>query len=443
MNEQIKTDFLRKRMIQLRERNGYTLTRLANEKEYNKSILSRAEKIGGPTNFKTVEKYAKLYCEWFNLSEQQTEIFLRGEKAVIMDTSALVKRHTLLDELCEEYSYVFVPCFVIDELGDIENNNPNDYGRDASALLRNIYEDERLFTKNYSLPSKTDLMIVDIANAVAEDFNCFVDIITYDYKVAIQIGGCMKPDSRFNLLYLDDYVATKQNLVNMNVLNALNNYFAESYSDIAEKLEISIPSKTDADFYLDSYLSDGSTLIISAVNNKEIPIDQRIGKIRWLVTNGADVNKRDCGDEYLPPISHAIRNKDYDMFIFLYKECNANPNVGSRYPYSLGKRRYKNNGNMPLMIAAWNNQIEIVKILCDDNRVSKNQQDGKNGFTALIKACYWGFKECRKILEDAGADATILDHSGMSAQDRWKECLALSRYKEREPDDRPSMYLNK
>lgn len=442
MNEQMKIDFLRKRMTQLREKNGYTLTKLAQGIHIDKSNLSRIEKVGGTTSFNKVVDRAKDYCNFFGLSKQQTNMFLRGEKAVIMDTSALIERHTLLDELCEEYSYVFVPSFVIDELGDIENDNPNDYGREASALLKSIYEDERIFIKVYSIPTNTKSMIVDIANAVAEDANCFVDIITYDYKLAIQIDGSVDEKSKFNLLFLDDYVATKQNLVNMKYLNELNDYYADSYEDVELKLGLSLHTSNSADINLDAYLSDGSTLIISAVNNRTISSKQRMEKIRWLVEKGADINKRDCGNEYLPPISHAIRNKDPEMFMFLYKECNADPNVGSKYPYNLGEHRYKNDGNMPLMIAAWNNQIDIVKVLCADKRVSKNQQDGKNGYTALIKACYRGHKECRDILLEAGADTTILDHSGMSAQDRWKECLALGRYKERETNDRQSMHLN-
>ena len=442
MDEQIRTDFLRKRMIQLRERNGYTLIRLEKETGVNRSILSRAEKIGGSTSFKTVAHYARKYCEWFHLSEQQTNMFLRGERAVVVETSALINRHTLLDELCEEYSYVFVPGFVIDDLGRIENENPNDYGRTATLLLKNIFEDERIHTKNYSIPSTSELMIIDIANAVADDFSCFVDIVSYDYKMAIQIGGSVRENPKLKLLYLDDYLAAKQILVNMSMLNAVNEYYSDSYDDLLEALNISLPNKSDPDFYLDAYLMDGTTLIISAVNNKTIPLEQRKKKIEWLVKNGADINKRDCGDEYLPPISHSIRNRDYEMFSFLYRECHADPNVGSRYPFYVGKRRYKNNGNMPLMIAAWNNQVDIVRDLCSDSRVSLNQQDGKNGYTALIKACYWGNIECRKIIEEAGADTSILDHSGLSAQDRWKECLELGRYKERE-DDRQSMYFHK
>ena len=443
MDNQIRTDFLRRRMIQLREKNGYTLIRLEKETGINRSILSRAEKLGGETGYKTVDHYAREYCKWFHLSEKQTEQFLRGEKAVVVDTSALIKRHTLLDELCEEYSYVFVPSFVIDELGYIENNNPNDYGRLASKLLRIIFEDERVKTTDYSIPTETDMMIIDIANAVGDENGCFVDIITYDYKTALHITGCHNDNSIFSLLYLDDYVAAKQNLVNMRMLNEVNEYYSDSYDDIVQKLGIAIPRKDDPDFYLDAYLSDCTTLIISAVNNMSIPINQRKEKIRWLVNNGADINKRDCGDEYLPPLSHAIRNLDFEMFSFLYYECKADPNIGSRYPYEVGKGRYKNNGNMPLMIAAWNNQVEIVKILCSDSRVSLNQQDGKNGFTALIKACYWGNIECRKIIEEAGADVDIVDHEGFSASDRWRECLELSRYKERENDVRQSMYFYK
>lgn len=441
MDEQIKTDFLRRRMIQLREKNGYSLSQMADILSVNKSTLSRVEKAGG-SNFKTVDYYAREYCKQFKMSDKQIRLFLRGERAVVVDSSALIKRHTILDELCEEYSCVFVPSFVVDELGYIENNNPNDYGRLASQLLKKIFEDDRIYKKNYSIPTVSDIMIVDIANAVAEDFCCYVDIITYDYITATQIKSCVDEKSKFQLLYLEEYVSVKQNLINMSVLNAINDYYSDNYADASQKLKIQLPSKESPDFYLDDYLADGSTLIVSAVNNTSIAFAQRKEKIRWLVDHGADVNKRDIGDKYLPPISHAIRNHDLEMFLFLFQECKANPNVGSRYPYDVGKIRCKNDGNMPLMIAAWENQIDIVKVLCKDARVSLNQQDG-NGYTALIKACYWGHKECRQIIEEAGADKSILDHEGFSAQDRWKECLDIGRYKERENDDRQSMYLYK
>ena len=83
---------------------------------------------------------------------------------------------------------------------------------------------------------------------------------------------------------------------------------------------------------------------------------------------------------------------------------------------------------MPLMIAAWDNKIQYVKELCADERTSLNQQDG-NGFTALIKACYWGWLECRDIIIEAGADQKIVDRDGYTAEDRYHEFLETGRRK--------------
>ena len=131
---------------------------------------------------------------------------------------------------------------------------------------------------------------------------------------------------------------------------------------------------------------------------------------------------------YFPPLSHSIQNNDFEMFKFLLHECEANPNVGSRNPHDAGKIRQKNDGNMPLMIAAWDNKVEYVRELCADDRTSLNQQDG-NGFTALIKACYWGWKESRDIILAAGADPKIVDRDGYTYLDRYNEFLETGRKK--------------
>ena len=428
MNEQIKTDFLRQRMTQLRERNGYSLSQLATELHANKSTLSRAEMLGGKTGFKTVHDFARRYCEFFEMSEQQINQFLRGERAVLVDTSVLFKRPDLLGELGEEYSCIFIPGFVIDELKDIKDNNPDDYGSRALDLLNKIQRNDRVHTKNYSIPSVSELAIVDIAKAVSEELGCSVDIITNDAPLALKVKGCIKEESVFQLVFLEEYVATKQQLIDMRVLNLINNFYADSYENIEEELEIRIPPIGDDNW--NCYLADGTTLIISAIKNTEMPVEQRKEKIRWLLERGADIDKRDHESKNFPPLTHAIKMRDYEMFRFLFFECCANPNIGSRNPYDVGKIRQKNDGNTPLMVAAWEKQIDIVRDLCSDKRVSLNQQDG-NGFTALIKACYWGNKECRKLIEDAGADKTIFDHEGFTAEDRWDECIRIGRYKEK------------
>lgn len=426
MNERTKTNFLRQRMTQLREKNGYSLSQFAAEFPTNKSTLSRVEKIDGETNHKTVKEWAEKYCEKLQMSEQQIQLFMRGEKAVIVDTKALITRPDLLGELREEYSYVVVPSFVIDELKSIKNNNPNDYGLRALDLLNKI---QRYDIKSYPVPDMSEQSIIEMANTLSEELSNEVDIITADDAFALNIKGTIKEDSKYNILFLEEYAATKQELINMRWLNAVNEYYSDSYDDVEVKLAIKMPAKNEDDW--NYYLANGTTLIISAVKNDSVPVKQRIEKIRWLINNGADVNKRDHESKNFPAITHAIKMHNYELFTFLLNECNANPNIGSRNPYDIGKVRQKNDGNMPLMVAAWENQIDMVKDLCADKRVSLNQQDG-NGFTALIKACYWGNTECRKIIESSGADTTILDHEGFSAEDRWDECIRIGRYKEKE-----------
>ncbi len=210
----------------------------------------------------------------------------------------------------------------------------------------------------------------------------------------------------------------------MKGLVELDNYYADDYSDLVAPDEDEI----------NAFLADGNTLIISVVRNRSHSLAQRKAKIKWLIDNGADVNKRDCKHRYFPPLTHAIQMNDFQMFIFLLNECRANPNVGSRNPHDAGKlrqkdiKREKNEGNMPLMVAAWDGKVEFVKALCADERTSINQQDA-NGFTALIKACYWGFLKCRDILLESGADTKIVDIDGLTADDHYNEFLESGRRK--------------
>ena len=433
MNEQTQGEFLRKRMVELREKSGKSQSEMADLLFVNKSTLSRVEKEGGKTGYKTILDFAQKYCDVLGLTEAQKALFLRGERIVVTDTSALLKNPQLIEELGKEYSHVIVPAIVINELDNIKDNH-RDSGLRARAwqIISSVGKTVNAITRDYAgddTESNNDSKIIEIARAAAEEFNCSVDIITYDAGFAARLSG----DDVVRSLYLEEYIITKQNLVDMSAIKAINEYYADSYEDIESVLGIAIPSKAD----INAYLADGNTLIISAVRNRHATVEQRKEKIRWLIKHGADIDKRDSGKYYFPALSHSIQmyrykspneRDDWDMFMFLFHECNANPNIGSRNPHDAGKIRQKNDGNMPLMIAAWDNRIQHVRELCADPRTSLNQQDG-NGFTALIKASYWGWIDCIKILKEAGADTKIVDRDGYTAQDRYHECLETGRRK--------------
>lgn len=444
MNEQAKCDFLRKRMIELREANGKFQAEMADLIFCNKSTLSRAEKIGGDTGYKTVRGFAEKYWKALydpdgltdktgvldddtklkkNTLEKQLHIFLRGENAVVIDTSALLKNPQLIDELSKEYSHVVIPKIVVDELDNIKDHNTNGLASKAWQLLKSIGGNPNVISMDYTgeeTDDNNDCKIIGVAEQAAEEFSCEVDLITYDAGFAARLSG----HETVRALFLEEYMITKQNLMDINSLKKLNDYYADSYDDVERVLKIKIPNSDD----INAYLPDGNTLIISVVRNKRMPINQRKEKIRWLIVHGADVNRRDCGKYYFPPLSHSIQNWDFEIFKFLLHECKANPNVGSRNPHDAGKIRQKNDGNMPLMIAAWDNKLEYVRELIADERTSLNQQDG-NGFTALIKACYWGWLECRDLLIEAGADTKIVDRDGYTAEGRYHEYLETGRRK--------------
>ena len=421
MNDQIKSDFLRKRMVELREKHGKSQKDMADLLFVNKSTLSRVE--SGNTSYKNILETAKNYCKVLELTPEQTALFLRGDKVVVTDTSALLKNTQLIDELSKEYSKVIVPRVVIDELDNIKDHNINGLAAKAWQILRSISTNANVITKDYegdSPDDNNDSKIIAIARAASEEYNCEVDIITYDTGFAARLSG----DDTVRSLFLEEYIATKQSLTDMNSIKKIDEYYADSYEDIESVLGITVPHGND----INAYLPNGNTLIISVVRNRHAPLNQRKSKISWLISKGADIDRRDCGKYYFPAISHSVQNGDFEMFKFLLHECKANPNVGSRNPHDAGKIRQKNDGNMPLMIAAWDNKLEYVKELCADSRTSLNQQDG-NGFTALIKACYWGWLECRDILIDAGADTKIVDRDGYTAEGRYHEYLETGRRK--------------
>lgn len=421
MDERIQGEFLRKRMIELREKNHKSQSEMAELLFVNKSTLSRVE--SGASGYKKIQEYARMYCDKLGVTGQQREIFMRGEKIVVTDTSALLKNIQLIDELSKEYSKVIVPQIVINELDKIKDHSPQALASRAWQIIRSIGSNQNVIAMEYDGDDSGDIndkIIIAVAEAAAEQFHCSVDIITYDAGFAARLSG----RETIQALFLENYMATKQDLSDIDSLKKLDEYYADSYENVEEVLGIPALGKDD----INAYLANGNTLIISAVRNKKHPLSQRIAKVRWLIEHGADVNRRDCGKYYFPPISHAIQKNDFEMFKFLLHDCQANPNIGSRNPHDAGKIRQKNDGNMPLMIAAWDNRIPFVRELCDDPRTSLNQQDG-NGFTALIKACYWGWLECRDILIAAGADEKIVDRDGYTAQGRYEEFLETGRRK--------------
>ena len=282
--------FLCSRLKELREKNGCTMDDMAKKIDVleglkpgtgmNKSSISRVE--GGKTAEKTLLEMARKYCKVFGMSESQTEQFLRGEKVAVPDTSALLKNSQLIDELNKEYSKVVIPKVVVDELDNIKNKNSGSLGRKAWEVIRGISYGSRTILMEYNGDAdedNEDCKIIYIAQEASDTYHCKIDIITEDTDYSAYLKG----HESVSALHLREYMATKQDLINMTKLARIDAYYADSYEECEE------PTADE----VNAYLQDGNTLIISAVRNNRATIEQRKEKIKWLIQLGADVNKLD------------------------------------------------------------------------------------------------------------------------------------------------------
>ena len=270
--------FLCSRLKELREKNGCTMDDMAKKIDVleglkpgtgmNKSSISRVE--GGKTAEKTLLEMARKYCKVFGMSESQTEQFLRGEKVAVPDTSALLKNSQLIDELNKEYSKVVIPKVVVDELDNIKNKNSGSLGRKAWEVIRGISYGSRTILMEYNGDAdedNEDCKIIYIAQEASDTYHCKIDIITEDTDYSAYLKG----HESVSALHLREYMATKQDLINMTKLARIDAYYADSYEECEE------PTADE----VNAYLQDGNTLIISAVRNNRATIEQRKEKIKF------------------------------------------------------------------------------------------------------------------------------------------------------------------
>lgn len=414
MDNKVEVAFLCTRLRDLREKHNCTMEEMAKKLEENgiapdKSKISRVE--AGKTSEKTLIEMARKYCEVFGMNEKQTEQFMRGDKIAIPDTSALFKNPQLIDQLNEEYSKVIIPKIVVDELDNIKNRSTNTtLAKKAWEIIRGIGYGDKTILVEYSGPQEqnNDCKIIFIAREVSVKYSAKVDIITEDTDYSAYLKG----DENITALHLKEYMKQKQTLLNMDRMEHFNSLYLDSYEG-AE-----MPTEEE----VNGYLRDGNTLIVSVVRNRGVSLEQRKSKIKWLISCGADIDRRDNSRRYFPPLTHAVQINDIEMVEFLLKECKANPNVGSRNPHDSGYLRQKNEGNMPLMVASYDGRDAMVRLFCEDDRTSINQQDS-NGYTALMKACMNGNIRCRDILVEHHADEKIVDINGKTAMDHYNSFL--------------------
>lgn len=333
------------------------------------------------------------------------------------DTNVIEANPKIIEELLggdiPKYRKVFIPDTVITELEYRKKYRSLLQEKEIAKVINLISESPDVITieADRRIYGNHDDRIIDVAKRVVKEYNCRIHIITDDKGFKAK----QKINSDISIIRLEEFIKGRYNVENMLGLHQLD----RAISDYIKPKGVNMRA----------YLPNGRTLITSTVANDSLSTDQKIEKIRWLCENGADIDQRESSGNFFPALTIAIQQKDKKLFDFILNDCNANPNAGSRNPYSLKMVRQQNEGNMPLMVAARSGLTDFVRQLCEHPDIILNQQDS-NGFTALIKTAfrlkelrdkygkvkgYMRYKECCEILIDYGIDYRIIDVDGNNA----------------------------
>ena len=345
-----------------------------------------------------------------NVSEEQVipilqmeteSVYVRAkvlEEWVIPDTSVLIKRPRIIEDLLRKYNKVIISETVISELNHIKDNKKHREKQSAwlamSGISEHLNEGSKLVRESdVSKKEKADDRIIDMAIAQAKaNQNASIYVLSDDIYFSLQ----GKPASNLYFLSLSEYSKVQ----NKN-LSAFDQELTQEFFRVVKSKKIDKAKQMELE-KVDINKADNTkeiTPLIQAIINKDSAM------IDFLLSRkNIDINKKDVWKYELPPISHAIQQKDINTVKKLV-ELGCDFDLGSTG---------KNWGNTPLMIAAWHGLKDIVEYLIQQG-ACLNQQDS-NGYTPLIKSCINKHPDTARILV-SGTDKSIRCKKGKTAQD--------------------------
>jgi transcriptional regulator with XRE-family HTH domain len=335
-----------------------------------------------------------------------------SKRVIVLDTSVLMKRPAIIDELIAKFDKVLVPDVVVSELNGIKDGNNRHKQR---TWFRNK---QRAWFAMANLEKKIADGTVECVTSPQKDE------ISDEKIFAVAIKRARESLGDRVYMFSDDiyfsYLAKRENLPNLE--NLTFPLYAERF-----------PTETDTD--RDQVRSQG---FYSLVRN------QKLDEVKSFNMQGVDVNLVDAESGWTPLI-HAVHNLQYEMVAYLIdipgidinkpdgKQYRFTPlhhaaqiksgaleifkllvNKGADYEKGTEGKNIKNKGNTPLMVSAWGGFQEGVEYLLQQG-VCVNQQDS-NGFTALIKACKRGYFDIGLLLVPL-TDVAIRSYENQRAED--------------------------
>lgn len=347
----------------LRERNGMTQEEFASRLNISRPIVSYWE---SGKSIPTSEQLVLISDIFSESVDCILGIRITKENWVIPDTSALLRRPRIIEDLVKRYDRVLFSEVVISELNGIKDHNKR-VKQSAWLVLKTIsqYKNSDKVSKCIDNSKKTlnDDRIIDLAFETAKaNPNTLITLLSDDIYFSVQTRS--SPNVNFISVkeYEDERYVDKEEydiITTQKFFSFVRKGKIEEAKKIQKRADI---NRIDPD--------SGFTPLIQAVRNRDKETLTYLTKLKRM-----NLNKVDSSKYELPPISHALQMKDLEIMNILI-DAGCDIDCGSTG---------KNSGNTPLMIAAWHGMDAAVEKLVMEGACC-NQQDN-NGFTPLIKAC--------------------------------------------------------
>jgi FOG: Ankyrin repeat len=309
-------------------------------------------------------------------------IDIKNETWIIPDTSVLINRPRIIEELSKKFDKIIISDVIISELNNLKDNKKQKRLKQKAWLAmagiekhKNNPDGKIKYIQSNSKKEKNDDKIIEIAISEANAHpNSKIFLFSNDVYFSLQKGA---PNLEFITIekYGEIFSENDEHEYNQIETQEFYRLVKSKKVDQAKKMvqkNIDI-NKIDP--------TDGFTPLIQAIRKKDEDM------IDFLISlPKIDINRKDREKYEFPPISHAIQMNN----IGIVKKL-----VENGCDYDLGSSG-KNAGNTPLMIACWSGFKEIAEYLIEEG-ACLNQQDS-NGYTPLIKACIKNHIEIVKIL---------------------------------------------
>ncbi|MCL1992764.1 MAG: ankyrin repeat domain-containing protein [Spirochaetes bacterium] len=344
--------------------------------------------------------------------EVSTDILIRNEavekQIVVVDTSMLIKRPAIVTELLDKFDEIVIPQVVIEEL-NYQKDNAKPWLRKKASLIMNVLNEAKTSSNKImlrqTLPNdKNEIhdkqiagIAIDLAKKNHDKVYVFAKDIYYSFIVVNkeQKNLVLLSYKDYKESFFDDEVSRDAKKSN-EFINLLKNKKWENIKNPIYNNEIDIN-------YIDP--ETGFTPLIQVIRYRNVEV------VKFFIDKykNIDLDLRDNHRYKFTPLLHASQLGSIEIMKLLV-ENGADIDAGS-----LGD----NTGNTPLMVCAWHGFIEGAKLLIGHGACI-NQQERKDGYTALLKACFQGHPDVAKLLINNGADLNIRSWENKKANEYIK-----------------------